>query len=146
MVRRSSDMFRDIFPLASLHSYTPSMLQPLFEDELMTTGLEAGRLTQRITLQVINHSTGPLGEPLPGIPVDMAKVWAAAEMVSNRKIRTLDQQQVVETWHFTIRSGGPAVTTDWKVRWKEANYTVVSVDHSRTDRLVLKAERDARHD
>lgn len=111
----------------------------------MTTGLEAGKLNEQITLQVINVSTGPLGEPLPGVPVDVAKVWAAVEMKSNRKIRTLDQQQVVETWHFTIRAGH-AVSIDWKVRWKEASYTVVSVDHSLSDRLVLKAERDARHD
>lgn len=111
----------------------------------MTTGLEAGRLTEQITLQVINISAGPLGEPLPGVPVDVAKVWAAVEMKSNRKIRTLDQQQVVETWHFTIRAGH-AVSVDWKIKWKEANYTVVSVDHSLPDRLVLKAERDARHD
>lgn len=111
----------------------------------MTTGLEAGRLTEQITLQVINISTGPLGEPLPGVPVDVAKIWASVEMKSNRKIRTLDQQQVVETWHFTIRSGR-AVSIDWKVRWKDASYTVVSVDHSLKDRLTLKAERDTRHD
>lgn len=111
----------------------------------MTTGLEAGKLTARITLQMIEVTSGPLGEPLPAMPVDVAKVWAAAEMMSNRKIRTLDQQQVVETWHFTIRPDH-AVQIDWKVWWKEASYTVVAVDHSLSDRLILKAERDARHD
>ncbi|KGT86255.1 head-tail adaptor protein [Erwinia typographi] len=111
----------------------------------MSAGLDAGNLNALITLQKVEITTGPLGEPLPGQPVDVAKVWAATEIRSNRKIRTLDQQQVVETWHFTIWPY-PGVSIDWKVKWKDATWTVVSVDHSLSDRLVLKAERDVRHD
>lgn len=109
------------------------------------TGLSAGSLNWRVTLQKIETGQGDLGEPLLGVPVNVATVWASAEMMSNRKIRTLDQQQVVETWHFTIRPFA-GVSIDWKVRWQNETYTIVSVDNSFRDRLVIKAERDTRHD
>lgn len=109
------------------------------------SGLSAGSLNWQVTFQKIETVQGDLGEPLQGVPVDVATVWASAEMMSNRKIRTLDQQQVVETWHFTVRPIA-GVTIDWKVRWQNETYTIVSVDNSLRDRLVIKAERDSRHD
>lgn len=107
--------------------------------------LQAGKLDQRIKLQTVRTGTGPLGEPLPASPVTVATVWAKAEAVSDRKIRMLDQQQVVETWLFTIRSRTD-VSIDWKVSWQSGTYTVVAVDRSHADRVELKAERDSRHD
>lgn len=109
------------------------------------SSLRAGELDKRIELQKMEIQRGPLGEPLPDLPVTMAKVWAKAEVVSNRKIRTLDQQQVVETWLFTIRARRD-VQTDWKIVWGEEVYTVRAADRSQVDRTVITAERDNRHD
>lgn len=109
------------------------------------SSLRAGELNKRITLQTIQTQRGPLGEPLPDLPVTVAKVWAKAEPVSNRKIRTLDQQQVVETWLFTIRSRKD-VQVDWKLVWGDGVYTIRAVDRSQSDRNVITAERDNRHD
>lgn len=109
------------------------------------SGLKAGELNKRITLQKVDVKQGPLGEPLPNSPVDVATVWAKAEAISNRKIRTLDQQQVVETWLFTIRARRD-VQTDWKIVWGEEVYTVRAADRSQSDRTVITAERDNRHD
>lgn len=109
------------------------------------SNLRAGELDKRITLQTIAVQRGPLGEPLPDKPVSIATVWAKAEVVSNRKIRTLDQQQVVETWLFTIRSRKD-IQADWKIVWGEEIYTVRAADRSYSDRTVITAERDIRHD
>ncbi|WP_336340857.1 phage head closure protein [Enterobacter cloacae] len=107
--------------------------------------LEAGELNKRITLSTTEVQRGPLGEQLPDKSVSVATVWAKAEVVSNRKIRTLDQQQVVETWLFTIRPRKD-VMTDWKIIWGSELYTVRAVDRSQPDRAVITAERESRHD
>lgn len=109
------------------------------------SSLRAGELNKRIQLQTMEIQRGPLGEPLPDLPVTVATVWAKAEVVSNRKIRTLDQQQVVETWLFTIRPRKD-VRTDGKIVWGEEMYTVRAADRSQSDRTVITAERDNRHD
>lgn len=107
--------------------------------------LSSSELNKRIKLQTVQIGSGPLGEPLPATPVAIATVWAKAEVVSNRKIRTLDQQQVVETWLFTIRPRKD-VRPDWKIAWGAELYTVRAVDRSKSDRTVITAERDNRHD
>jgi len=109
------------------------------------TSLGAGELNKRIVLQTVQSGTGPLGEPLPSAPVTVASVWAKAEVVSNRKIRTLDQQQVVETWLFTIRPRKD-VSPAWKIAWSDGIYTVRATDRSKADRVVITAERDNQHD
>lgn len=109
------------------------------------SNLRAGEMNKRIELQTMEIKRGPLGEPRPGLPVTVATVWAKAEVISNRKIRTLDQQQVVETWLFTIRPH-KNVQSDWKIVWDEGVYTVRAADRSQRDRIVLTAERDIRHD
>jgi SPP1 family predicted phage head-tail adaptor len=109
------------------------------------SGLKAGELNKRIDLQMMEVQRGPLGEPLPDLPVKIATVWAKAEAVSNRKIRTLDQLQVVETWLFTIRARKD-VQVDWKIAWGEDVYTVRAAARSKPDRTVITAERDNRHD
>jgi SPP1 family predicted phage head-tail adaptor len=107
--------------------------------------LHAGELNKRVTLQRQETLSGQLGEVIPGGVIDIATVWAKAEVKSNRKIRTLDQKQVVETWLFTIRPRQD-VDIDWKLRWKDELFTVVAVDRSQSDRVEIKAERDGRHD
>lgn len=107
--------------------------------------LYSGELNKRILLQHRETERGPLGEVLPGRLVDVETVWARAELRSNRKIRTLDQKQVVETWLFTV---GPRsdIEIDWKIQWQNGSFTVVAVDRSHPDRVEIKAERDGRHD
>lgn len=109
------------------------------------SSLRAGELDKRIQLEKLETQRGPLGEPLVASPVQSATVWAKAENVSNRKIRTMDQQQVVETWLFTIRVR-PDIQADWKIVWNEEVFTVRAVDRSKLDRCVITAERDIRHD
>ncbi|BBJ59143.1 hypothetical protein EAS17NKHM_025390 [Enterobacter asburiae] len=109
------------------------------------SSLRAGELNKRITLQTVEVQRGPLGETISDNLVTVSTVWAKAEVISNRKIRTIDQQQVIETWLFTIRPRKD-VTIDWKITWDGGVYTVRAVDGSKADRLVITAERENRHD
>ncbi|MBJ3192119.1 head-tail adaptor protein, partial [Salmonella enterica subsp. enterica serovar Agona] len=64
--------------------------------------LRPGELNCRIKLSHIETGRGPLGEELPAREVLDGEAWAKKELVSGRKVRTLDQQQVVETCLFTL--------------------------------------------
>ena len=68
--------------------------------------LKPGEMTCRIVIGYMQSGRGPLGEPLPEKLVETGKAWAKDELVSGRKVRTLDQQQVVETRHFYRPSRG----------------------------------------
>ena len=59
--------------------------------------LKPGDMNCRIAISYVQSGRGPLGEPLPEKQVESGKAWAKRELVSGRKVRTLDQQQVVET-------------------------------------------------
>ncbi|MBF1994440.1 phage head closure protein [Serratia symbiotica] len=70
---------------------------------------------------------------------------ADAEPISNRKIRTGEQGQVVETLLFTLRPRGD-VQTDWRIELKGRVFTARAVDSTQPDRLLITAEADTRHD
>lgn len=67
--------------------------------------LKPGDMNCRIAISYVQSGRGPLGEPLPEKQVESGKAWAKRELVSGRKVRTLDQQQVVETCLFTVYPG-----------------------------------------
>ncbi|PAB39920.1 head-tail adaptor protein [Klebsiella pneumoniae] len=94
--------------------------------------LKPGDMNCRIAISYVQSGRGPLGEPLPEKQVESGKAWAKRELVSGRKVRTLDQQQVVETCLFTVY---PGVLV----------YTVRNIDR-KTDRIIITGEADGRHD
>ncbi|KKI41253.1 head-tail adaptor protein [Obesumbacterium proteus] len=107
--------------------------------------LSASELRYRVTLRRMEMRRGPLGEPLPVESVDVATLWTKVEPISNRKIRNIDQQQVVETYQFTLRPRSD-VTQDWQVVLGRQFFTVRSTDRTQADRLIITAEADIRHD
>lgn len=107
--------------------------------------LSAGELNKRITLRRVEKWHGPLGEPLPDKPVEVITLWAKVEPISDRKIRTAEQQQVVQTYQFTLRPRAD-VAQDWQVVFGKQFFTVRSTDRTHADRLIITAEADIRHD
>ncbi|EDR7562027.1 head-tail adaptor protein [Salmonella enterica subsp. houtenae] len=105
--------------------------------------LRPSELNCRIKLSHIETGRGPLGEELPAREVLDGEAWAKKELVSGRKVRTLDQQQVVETCLFTLYPR--AVDIDWKVATTNRIYTVRNVERL-ADRIVITGEADTRHD
>lgn len=107
--------------------------------------MEPGQLRQRITLRRIHLERSPQSGAERRIAQDVASLYCKAEMISNRKIRTSDQQRVVDTVLFTLRPRSD-VEVDWQVVWQWRVLTVTAIDRSQRDRLVLRAEGDSRHD
>lgn len=106
--------------------------------------LQPGELNCRISLSYITTGRGPLGEPLPAEEISAGSAWAKMELVSGRKVRTAEQQAVVETCTFTLYPR--AVDIDWKLATRDRVYTVRNVDRTRRDRIVITGEADGRHD
>lgn len=108
--------------------------------------LNPGDLNCRVFLREIKSSRGPLGEVLPAAPVVVGKAWAQIEPISNRKIRSADQQQIVETCLFTMPPRRD-ISIDWQIVTTAGVFTVRAVDRvSYTDRIIITGEADIRHD
>ncbi|EPK7688235.1 MULTISPECIES: phage head closure protein [Serratia] len=107
--------------------------------------MRAGKLNNRIRLLrpivVRDDRTGGSVKSYEFV----AEVWADAEPISNRKIRTGEQRQVVETMLFTLRPRDE-ITVDWQVVFQQRTFTVRAPDRSQRDRLLITAEADIRHD
>ncbi|MGJ3436294.1 phage head closure protein [Serratia liquefaciens] len=107
--------------------------------------LRAGQLRFRIGLfRPVTIRDEQTGSPVKSFEF-VKEVWADAEPISNRKIRTGDQGQVVETMLFTLRPRDE-ITVDWQVVFQKRIFTVRAPDRSQADRLLITAEADIRHD
>lgn len=107
--------------------------------------LRAGQLRFRIGLfRPITIRDEQTGSPVKSFEF-VKEVWADAEPIANRKIRTGDQGQVVETMLFTLRPRDE-ITVDWQVVFQKRTFTVRAPDRSQSDRLLITAEADIRHD
>lgn len=98
-----------------------------------------------LALSYVEATRGPLGEVLPGEEVIVARIMSRMDSVSTRKVRTMDQQQVVETCLFTTWPRKD-VQPGWRVATADGVYTVRNVDRSRGDRIVITGEADVYHD
>ena len=107
--------------------------------------LRAGQLRFRVGLfRPVTIRDEQTGSPVKSFEF-VKEVWADAEPISNRKIRTGDQGQVVETMLFTLRPRDE-ITVDWQVVFQKRIFTVRAPDRSQADRLLITAEADIRHD
>lgn len=106
--------------------------------------MKAGELNKRIALSRPEEIRDEFGESKTEL-VKVTDVWAKAEAMSNRKIRTADQQQVIETYHFTIRPRSD-INEGWIIAYQKRNFTVRALDRNQPDRLIITAEADSRHD
>lgn len=111
----------------------------------MSEPLNAGDLTTRIRFGYIGESSGPLGEPLPGVFVHVGGAWVKAEPISHKKIRTADQEPVVETWQLTTHPRKD-IAAGWKVIIDGVSHSVRNVNRSERDRIVITTEVDPEHD
>ncbi|EAO1993190.1 head-tail adaptor protein [Salmonella enterica] len=109
------------------------------------TPLEPGQFTARVTLYHATVTQDPdYGDPRRWWE-RVSSFRTLAEPISHNKIRTADQQTVVEKWRFTTwprRDVAMDMVAEMDGLW----FTIRSVDRSRRDRLIFTAEADARND
>lgn len=89
--------------------------------------LKPEEMNCRLSIGYMQSGRGALGEHLPEQLVATGKAWAKRELVSGRKVRTLDQQQVVETCLFTTHPN-LNIDIDWKITTSDRVYTVRNVE------------------
>ncbi|WP_118984509.1 phage head closure protein [Photorhabdus sp. CRCIA-P01] len=106
--------------------------------------MKAGELNKRIKLFRTVITRDELGAEIVTSEY-VATVWAKAVAISNRKIRTADQQQVIETMQFTIRPRCD-VDSDWLIEYQSRKFTVRAVDRNQSVRTMITTEADFRHD
>ncbi|MDE9492686.1 phage head closure protein [Xenorhabdus bovienii] len=106
--------------------------------------MKAGLLRYRIKLFRPIKNRDDLGAEIIGREY-VTETWARAEVMSNRKIRTADQQHVIEVQQFTVRPRKD-VEPNWLVEHQGRLFTVRTVDRNRADRAVITTEADVRHD
>ncbi|WP_391528491.1 phage head closure protein [Photorhabdus akhurstii] len=107
--------------------------------------IETGKLRFRVGLHRVTTVRDPKTGAEKTVSELVATVWSGIEPISNRKIRTLDQQQVIETLLFTLRPRKD-VEIDWQITWKGRVFTVRAADRTKPDKLLITAEADVRHD
>ncbi|CDL83166.1 conserved hypothetical protein [Xenorhabdus szentirmaii DSM 16338] len=106
--------------------------------------MKAGSLRYRIKLFRPVKNRDDLGAEII-VWAYVTETWARAEALSHRKIRTADQQQVIEVQQFTVRPRKD-IEPDWLVEHQGRLFTIRAVDRNRTDRAVITTETDIRHD
>lgn len=106
--------------------------------------MDAGKRNHLIQLRKVESVRDESGAPKK-IIIDVAKVWASAHPISNRKIRTIDQGQIVETMMFDIRQRED-VEIDWQVVLSNRVFTVRAADRTIRGKVLITAEADTRHD
>lgn len=106
--------------------------------------MKAGELNKRISLSRFVTERDDFGSEKV-VSKKVAEVWGKAESMSNRKIRTADQDQVIETYQFTIR---PRLDIDigWLVGYQGRLFTVRAVDRNQPDRAIITTEVSVQHD
>ena len=87
--------------------------------------INAGKLRERVTVQIPGGTTNPLGETVISWSNSTA-VWASVEGVSAREALTLGQQETVLTHRVRMRYL-PGLTQDMRLVWRNRTLEIVSL-------------------
>ncbi|WP_347254383.1 phage head closure protein [Leminorella grimontii] len=106
--------------------------------------MKTGEKDKVITLYSPQLVSGDLGDVRTEL-VKVVSIWAKVESISNRKIRTAEQEQVIETLQFTV-SPRSDVQIDWVIEYQKRLFTVRACDRNNSAELIITTEADVRHD
>ena len=87
--------------------------------------IDAGKLRERVTVQIASGSTNTLGETVLAW-ADSTAVWASVEGVSAREAMTLGQQETTITHRLRLRYL-PGLTQDMRFSWRGRTLEIVSL-------------------
>lgn len=87
--------------------------------------INAGRLRERVTVQIPSGTTNPLGETVISWS-NSTSVWASVEGVSAREALALGQQETVLTHRVRMRYL-PGLTQDMRLVWRNRTLEIVSL-------------------
>lgn len=87
--------------------------------------IDAGKLRERVTVQIASGSTNTLGETVLAWNNSTA-VWASVEGVSAREALALGQQETVVTHRVRMRHL-PGLTQQMRFSWRSRTLNIVSL-------------------
>lgn len=87
--------------------------------------IDAGKLRERVTVQVASGTTNTLGETVLAWNTSTA-VWASVEGVSAREALTAGQQEVTVTHKVRLRYL-PGLTQSMRFAWRNRTLEIVSL-------------------
>jgi len=87
--------------------------------------IDAGKLRERVTVQIPSGSTNPLGETVISWGNSTA-VWASGEGVSAREALALGQQETLLTHRVRMRYV-PGLTQDMRLSWRGRTLDIISL-------------------
>lgn len=87
--------------------------------------IDAGKMRERVTVQIASGSTNTLGETVLAWSNSTA-VWASVEGVSAREALALGQQETVVTHRVRMRHL-PGLTQQMRFSWRSRTLNIVSL-------------------
>lgn len=87
--------------------------------------IDAGKLRERVTVQIPSGTTNPLGETVISWSNSTA-VWASVEGVSSREALVLGQQDTTVTHRVRMRYL-PGLTQEMRLSWRSRTLEIVSL-------------------
>lgn len=87
--------------------------------------IDAGKMRERVTVQIASGSTNTLGETVLAWS-DSTSVWASVEGVSAREALALGQQETVVTHRVRMRHL-PGLTQQMRFSWRSRTLNIVSL-------------------
>jgi SPP1 family predicted phage head-tail adaptor len=87
--------------------------------------IPAGKMNERVELQSPAESRGPTGESTLAFTTQ-ATVWASVDGLSTREFMQAQQANLLATHRVRIRHY-PALTHEWRVKWRGRAMEIASV-------------------
>ena len=102
--------------------------------------IDAGKLRERVTVQIASGTTNTLGETVMSWS-NSTSVWASVEGVSAREALALGQQETVVTHRVRMRYL-PGLTQNMRFSWRSRTLDIVSLleQENRTVHEVICTE------
>lgn len=101
--------------------------------------IPAGRMNERVELQSPSETRSPTGEATLGFTTQ-ATVWASVDGLNSREFMQAQQANLLATHRVRIRHY-PALTHEWRVRWRNKDMEISSVlekDHFTYHELLVR--------
>ena len=105
--------------------------------------IDAGKLRERVTVQIASGTTNSLGETVLSWAATSA-VWASVEGVSAREALAAGQQEVTVTHKVQLRYL-PGLTQNMRFAWRNRTLEIVSLlehDNRRRHEAICQETRD----
>jgi SPP1 family predicted phage head-tail adaptor len=101
--------------------------------------MQAGKQNRRVAIDVPMTTQNATGEEITDF-VELSEVWASIEPIRGREalLNGLNAAQMDTRIRMRWSEALDAMTTEWRIRYKETYYDLISIAHIRTGHRELE--------